>query len=484
MNRIAVALVAVGLIALAIVGSVTGTAASRPARPVIETTPVTTAQLACPGLDSSTGTKTSATVLDASSALTVPSKSSGTVAASISAGTKIRSTVIKPDPYFVVASAPRTGNPQVFFSALGTVAATMAADQVGETPLGPARALTGVRCEAPAVDWWFAGADGRVGYLDHLTLANPNATAATVTITLWGANGVVHGTDLTNVAVPPRSATGLSLATIAPDVPTVAVHIHATSGSVTAALFDRRTVGLFSAGADYLPATAAPARTALVSGFMNGVGPRTVVIGNPGTLDATVGLKVISQAGSFVPSGQNEVVVKAGQTRAVNVTRALDGQSGAIELTSDQPVIGQGMSVMPGGPNKRSDFMWLAATSPLLGPAPVANGRDPDGGQTLLLLTAPVDAAHVVVTTATGASRTVGVTAGHSTIVNLGPTIAAKRGPYSFVVTPVGSAPVYATRVLTFMGAHGALITSEPLVALPHPLVLPPVRQDPRTAIR
>jgi hypothetical protein len=65
-----------------------------------------------------------------------------------------------------------------------------------------------------------------------------------------------------------------------------------------------------------------------------------------------------------------------------------------------------------------------------------------------------------------------------TTLINSG------AGPWPFTVTPLGSAPVYAARVLVFSGAHGALITGEPLRSLPHPIPLPPVRDDPRVAVR
>jgi hypothetical protein len=51
-------------------------------------------------------------------------------------------------------------------------------------------------------------------------------------------------------------------------------------------------------------------------------------------------------------------------------------------------------------------------------------------------------------------------------------------------VTSTGAGPVYGVRVLSFAGAHGALITGEPLVALPTPIVLPAVRSNPRIAMR
>ncbi len=95
------------------------------------------------------------------------------------------------------------------------------ADQGLLTSTGRYRALSGVRCVAPATDWWFAGADGRVGFSDVLAVANPAPTAAEVTITLWGAKGPVATTRLETMRVPPMSATRIGIATMAPDLATL-----------------------------------------------------------------------------------------------------------------------------------------------------------------------------------------------------------------------------------------------------------------------
>jgi hypothetical protein len=52
------------------------------------------------------------------------------------------------------------------------------------------------------------------------------------------------------------------------------------------------------------------------------------------------------------------------------------------------------------------------------------------------------------------------------------------------VVTPAGGGPVYVARELRFRGAHGALVTTQPLTPLPQPIPLPAVRLDPRIAVR
>ena len=186
----------------------------------------------------------------------------------------------------------------------------------------------------------------------------------------------------------------IGIASIAPDVATVAVHIHATSGAVTAALTDRRNAALLSDGGDFMPATLPPARLGSCRRLRDsGQGPRRLVLADPGPLDATVTLRLVTRSGLVHPGWAQpgrrprrpHPRDDLGQGRSAVTT-------GAVVLTSDQPVIAAGMS-RSSQPPHRPDLMWLAATDPLVGSAGVATGREPDGGQCLLLLTAPQGAA-------------------------------------------------------------------------------------------
>jgi hypothetical protein len=58
----------------------------------------------------------------------------------------------------------------------------------------------------------------------------------------------------------------------------------------------------------------------------------------------------------------------------------------------------------------------------------------------------------------------------------------AAYGP--LVLTPLGGGPVYASRTLFALGAHGTLITAEQPMPLPAAVELPPVAEDPRAALR
>jgi hypothetical protein len=491
MRRLPIAAFAalVALVVVAVLGSVLGSTAVPLRPPVSATAPVTAVTLVCPDINGAApNTVTTAAAADVATALTPPSQSTGTVTTKVLAGPKSKRQPVSLAPSVVVRSQPKL-NPTIEVHASGSVAASVVADQVSETSQGRDRALAGTRCVSPSTDWWFAGADGRVGFHDVLTLANPASTPAAVAISLWSAKGrPLSASHLQAVRVRASSALRIVIASIAPDVGTIAIHVHATNGAVTAALIDRRTSGLLSDGGDFMPATLPPARAAVVAGFAPGKGPRRLFIADPGPLTATVTLRVVTRSGSFTPAGDNQVIVRAGHTRVVALDRAFGGTTGAVTLTSDQPVVASGM-VRTSAPPHRPDLMWLAATEPLHGSAGIATGREPDGGRCFLLLTAPQGAAQVQVTTPQGTSTSISVPAGHSVNVDITATVRVPAGQpgassWPFVVTSTGSAPVYGIRVLTFAGAHGALITGEPLVALPSAIVLPPVHSDPRIATR
>jgi hypothetical protein len=480
-SQLPVALVLSVLVIIALVASFTGSTAKPPGALAVVTAPVTSQTLICPSVASSPpGTTAHGVVADLAGALTPPSASTGRVTATVLAGAKRTTTTLATTPAAIIASTPKV-NKTVAVSAVGSVAATIAADQVTVTGTGRSRALTDSRCESPQTDWWFAGASGQVGFTDTLYLSNSAPTIAEVTIALWGPKGQIVNPGLEAIRIPPLSVIHPTLAQLAPDFGPLTVHVHATSGAVTVALLDRRTSALNSNGGDFLPPTQAPSRSAVVAGFAHSQGAQTLVLGNPGSVDATVSVKIVAESGSFVPSGISQVVVRAGRTMNVSLDRALNGSSGAVELRSDQPIVAQGLSVLPDKP-QRPDVMWLAATPRLTGPAAVADGREPNGGHTLLLLSAPAAAAQVKVTTPGGPSTTVSVPAGHSVSVDITATVKAGGGQWGFVATPVGSAPVYGVRVLSFTGTHGALIAGEPLIGLPTPIVLPPVQADPRVA--
>ena len=481
MRRLPLALTIAALVILAGVGSLTGSsAAPQVSAPV--TIPVTALTLVCPPISGSSGENAMIVATNAAGALTPPTQAVGEVRATVLAGRKSTTTRLHLTPNATI-KARRGVNQTVEIVARGSIAAALAADQLAETGTGRYRGLRGGRCETPGTDWWFAGAEGRVGFSDTLTVANPAPTAALVAVSIWSDKGQVANSRLDSVRVPARSVVRLPMATVAPDRASLVLHVHANSGAVTATVIDRRTAALRSNGGDNLPPTQGPTRHAVLSGFAAGMGPRWVIVGNPTPVDATVTMRLAARSGTFTPTVANQLVIPAGRTRAIRLTSAFGSSPGAVEVNSDQPVVSEGLSVTPQRP-RRPDLMWVAATPALDGSAVVAAGRDPDAGPTTLVLTAPQGATSVRVTGLSGRSRSIAVPAGRTVSVDITDTIKTHSpDQWSFVVAPKGPGPVYGARMLSFAGAHGALVTGQPLVALPGPTTLTQVREDPRVAV-
>jgi hypothetical protein len=487
-RRIAWMATAVALVVLAIVGGLAGSDAAAPTAATPAFAPVTTRTLVCPQINGTASDITSnAVVANLAGALSPPSTSTGTVTATVMGGAKRTTTVLAARPISVVRSVPNH-NETIAVKAIGSVAASITADAQSLVSGGRNRGLYGVACAEPQTDWWFVGADGRVGFADSLMLADPSATPASVELSLWGGRGPSSNSQVDMVRVPAGAVVTVPIAKVAPDRAFLAVHVHTSSGSVTAALLDRRTAALNSRGGDYIPPTLPPARAAVVPGFASGAGSRQLLLTDPGLVDATVSLRLVTPSGSFVPAGDQQVVVHAGHTTVVTLDRAFAGSTGAVTYTSTRPVVAGGLSEAVAR-QQRPDLAWLAATAPIEGSAAVATGRAPLGGTCRLLLSAPSGAATVEVRTPSGSHTTIKVPAGRSVAVDITDFINGSRAhpaavSWPFAVNVTGPAAVYGVRELFTSGAHGPLVSSEPLVDLPAPLRLPVVRENPRLATR
>jgi hypothetical protein len=475
------------LVIAVLVSLLTGATAAHRANAPVGTAPVTARTLVCPvvnGLPQHTSAV--AVAANLGGALSSAVHGDGTVAYTVlgDAGKKASKAALRLTPTGEVHG--KDGLSQaVVITSTGTIASTVVADSLSATLSGRYRGLAGGTCLSPQTDWWFAGGNGKLGFTDRLVLANPTNSQANVAVTAWTPNGEDSPPRLADIRIPALTRMSIGILAVAPNIETVAMHVHAESGAVTAAVVDRRSFGLESDGGDLVPPTLPPSRHPVVAGYPAGPGTRTLVLANPGTGQASIAVKVVTPQGAFTPSSVKPIDIGPGRTTVVDLTKAFNGLTGAVMIDSDQPVLAEGRSItIPGGRRLRPDLIWLAATHPLSGATGVAIGREPDGGDTLLLLSAPEGAGSVRLTTPTGANRIISVPAGHSVEVDVTDTVKASSGRWPFVVTPIGGEPIYGTRILRFHGAHGSLITSEPLIGLPTPIPLPRVRQDPRIAVR
>lgn len=474
--------VAVGTGLLVVVGvasAVTDHPVAATAPPRASSVAAVQSTLVCPWTSGTTESPVTTTVVDAGRLLDRPAAAAPTItirrlapgatARTVSSSVTVQTSTARSSAVAVAASGPG--------------ADAVAAQQQRLVPAGRGRALSSASCVRPSTDVWITGADGRIGRKDALALANPGSTDANLTVTAWSTLGRTEPPHLQSFSVLAGQSVLLPVADYVPDGGLITLHVHANTGRVTAQVLDTRIAGVSAAGADWIPPTQPPATHAVVPGFPGSAGLRALILTNPGTRQATVGLRISATGSSFVPAGHQQVVVAAGHSTYVDLTEALAGQRGAVLISSDVPVTAAGLSKVDPGGGALPDLQWQPAAAPVTTPTIFAADAPPFGTGAAVYLTAPAAAATVRVTTANGRSSTVSVPAGR-TVAFYPIAAAGTAGRGAFVLTPVSGGPVYTSRTLFAAGAHGPLVTATQPVPVAAPVTLPPAVADPTAAVR
>jgi hypothetical protein len=376
----------------------------------------------------------------------------------------------------------------VVIDATGMLASGLAADELGRRDGGTYRGIDGVACTSPRDSAWLIGASTSVGAHAELRLTNTDDVIALVDIGLFGPSGPVNAHNAIGLSVGARSTRTIRLETLAPAQSLLMLNVRARSGRVAVALRQQLQSASTPLGEDWVPLAQPPSRTALVPGLTAGLGPRKILLGNPGDIDATASIRLVRSDSSFVPRGLATITVPAGGAISVDVTKALDTKAGAAVVTADRAVVTG--ALLSTGPrlNGFAEQAFSAGSPALTGPTATVvdyvRRRN-----TQLLLTAPSGAANVRVTTLAGG----GPSGGHTTNIHIaaGRTVvydlvALSRGALlvAVAITPTaGSGPVYGARDEFEFGAHGPMFTVLPLFSAPQSAVIPPTAVDLRAGL-
>lgn len=351
--------------------------------------------------------------------------------------------------------------------ATGPVAAGFEAEQATASKKGDDRGLAAVRCTEPGTDLWFLGPGPVAAKHLELYLTDVDDQPASVDLSALSDAGPLDTTDGRGTAVNPHStrvvqigASPEGLGSILSQATVLALHVHVTTGRVSAAVRVRVGAGR---GVDWEPLTSAPATSLVVPGIPGGNGTRQLLVGVSGQADAKVKVEALTAAGTFAPAGQS-VLAAPGQTvTTLDLAGALGGKAAAIRLTSDHPIVA-GLQVERDG-----DVAYGAAAPPIGSGGVVADNR----ADSVVLLTAPDAAASVRISYVSqqgvaGGPQDVRIDSARTVEVRL----AVLPGGAGIVITPVpGSGPVYAARLLT----QDKMISLQPILPAPAFLTVPAV---------
>ncbi len=371
----------------------------------------------------------------------------------------------------------------------GAAAPGLAVGMLTRSTVDAARGLLATTCVTAGSDSWFVGSGSVVGQRGRVYLSNPEAAPAVVDVTLYGPDGPLDAPAGRGIAVAAGTQEITLLDALAPGTSVFAIHVHARTGRIAAAVRDQQIDGLTPRGADWLPAAAPPARTQLVAGVVSGTGERVLQVVAPGESDAIVKVRLITETGSFAPSGLDVLEVKAGSVAVVDLAPYAGTDPVAVSLDSDVPVTAGVLARATGtATGALTDVAYTAAGRPLTPATPgaVPEARTGTGIASTLLLATSGEAASVRVAPlppATGTPRDVEVPAESQVVLDLGTVSTAPS--FSVSVVPLrGSGPVYAVREVTEAEAKGPMLTTEPVPPGRYTVVVPQVLADLSTGLR
>lgn len=255
-------------------------------------------------------------------------------------------------------------------------------------------------CTAAVGDTWLVGGSTTVGRTTLITLSDPSAVSATVSLEIFGENGAVTSPGMDGIVVPAGGQRVLSLAGFAPNLASPVVHVQSKGGQIVANLQQTTVRGIEPGGIDFVGSQNSPTRTTVIPGVvLAGTGAVQARLGENGFSDLETVLRVFlpgTQSTSASVSVIPEAATGASKTDATPATPASGSDAGTptgtaikvsldpgkvtdlplddladgsytIVITTALPVLA-GVRVSTAGTAAvaaRTDFAWLGAAANL-----------------------------------------------------------------------------------------------------------------------
>ncbi|MFM7029653.1 MAG: DUF5719 family protein [Micrococcales bacterium] len=324
------------------------------------------------------------------------------------------------------------------------------------------KGVLAANCQNPEPESWLVGGVTTVGREALLIMANPTQTDATVSLRLWGEQGLIDGAGLNGISVSANRTVVLPLAGFAPDQKALAVQVVSSGAPLATWIQERTTRGTLSAGADLLSPSIPAANNLVIPGLLKrGTKDAQAMIAsnpdyqdltpsiqvfNPGVSDASVTVQVIGSDAKSLGTVLQQTV-SAGSVGAFDLAGLGDGDY-SVFVGADQPVMA-GVKLSRTNPKATpsSDFAWLPAVAPMSIPVALTT---PKSGVTKVSI---ANGGNAIATVQVSGNQPAG--AQTIAVQPLGSRVLAL--PAGSVVSVSASQPVSATMISDFTGQLTAL---------------------------
>ncbi|HYJ66112.1 MAG TPA: DUF5719 family protein [Nocardioidaceae bacterium] len=250
----------------------------------------------------------------------------------------------KPEPapaagvWSVVQQGDDAAQP-VLVSATGSMATGAAAFAATRADDEAGGGLAVTSCPPPAREAWFLGAGSTVSHSSTLLLSNPGVTDAIVDVSLLTSEGLKEPVSTTGLAIESHDVERLSLSDFAAGEGEAVIQVAASQGQVTAQVLDYWSATLAPAGTEWIPTAQPPDTTLTVTPAIEDAGRQDLILGNPGDRTATVDIQVIGPNGTFPVKDFESASVDEGGVDVVPIPKSVGGETVALQLEADQPIV-------------------------------------------------------------------------------------------------------------------------------------------------
>ena len=244
---------------------------------------------------------------------------------------------------------------------------------------GDLRGSAAAACQQPGNDLWLVGANTALGRTAVLKLSNASSSPATVSLELFGAEGLIQAPGSRGLLVAPGTTRSVILAGLAPGQERLSVRVRSAGGPVAAHIQQSVLRGLTPGGVEFIAPAAAPALRQVITGVdiqdpagLAGLTSQTgfadagpaLQLTVPGSADAVIAIKVLGRDGQKALPGGGVVTAKAGSVTEVPLAGVPAGPY-TVSVSSDVSFTAAARATRGLTAADASDFAWSPASARL-----------------------------------------------------------------------------------------------------------------------
>ena len=244
---------------------------------------------------------------------------------------------------------------------------------------GDLRGSAAAACQQPGNDLWLVGANTALGRTAVLKLSNDSSSPATVSLELFGAEGLIQAPGSRGLLVAPGTTRSVILAGLAPGQQRLSVRVRSAGGPVAAHIQQSVLRGLTPGGVEFIAPAAAPALRQVITGVdiqdpagLAGLISQTgfadagpaLQLTVPGSADAVIAIKVFGRDGQKALPGGGVVTAKAGSVTEVPLAGVPAGPY-TVSVSSDVSFTAAARVTRGLTAADASDFAWSPASARL-----------------------------------------------------------------------------------------------------------------------